>query len=534
MLNELAYSAFLDELEKIAASSQRMTVSKTREGRRPLSVATMLRKDQEGTLHKKAGLLDALKTPIPGTKDWFVRTGKTGLSGALKTTAGKPVSRAATVTRGGVTSIGSDELKRMGFGDLSKMGGASSSEAYKSIAALKSQLEPGDILLTRAVKPTLMSRVVSAVQGTEYGHSSIYAGNGKVIDTRVKDGVIETTLPEVHKEWGGGRDVRAYRPRVSAEERKKAVEIARTFVGKAYDKAGALRMLLPAAKNDGKGPTAGKEKLLCSQLVVQAYPKLNFAQHKHRDHVLPVDISKSPLTKRVGDLNLEKQSFKLQGHTTFQGLNIAIENRKGSVREGVDSDGKPWKTTFKHPYGYIKKTEGKDGEEIDVYVGPSPDAPDAFVVHQRKLKDGTHDEDKVMLGWKSEDDAREAYLDHYNKVGPKLLGPISTISVDELKRKLTEKRKHTKLAEIDISNTSLYGDKAEHTLPKRKGDVPDMNQSADNSKVAVQASDKPGDVPSRDGSAVSGGRLRQEIGDTPTVIPIGGAQYSSQSGAMSR
>lgn len=46
--------AFLDELQKIAASKNRMTVPQTRSGRRPMSVHTMIEKDKDGTLYKKA------------------------------------------------------------------------------------------------------------------------------------------------------------------------------------------------------------------------------------------------------------------------------------------------------------------------------------------------------------------------------------------------------------------------------------------------------------------------------------------------
>lgn len=31
--------------------------------------------------------------------------------------------------------------------------------------------------------------------------------------------------------------------------------------------------------------------------------------------------------------------YKLQGRTEFQGLKIAIENKKGSIRRGVDENG---------------------------------------------------------------------------------------------------------------------------------------------------------------------------------------------------
>lgn len=198
---------------------------------------------------------------------------------------------------------------------------------------------------------------------------------------------------------------------------------------------------------------------------------------------------------------------KLQGHTTHQGLALAIENRTGSVRKGVDSDGKKWRTIFKHPYGYIKGTEGNDGEEIDAYVGPHDKATHAFVVHQRRLDNGKHDEDKVMLGFKSKADAKSAYLDHYNKVGPKLLGPITTLTIDELKRKLEEKRKHTKLA------MASYGDGVEKQEPA-----------------------KPGDVPSRDGTnpGAAGIEKNEDGRGNATTLPTNGALLSSQTGATTR
>lgn len=85
--------------------------------------------------------------------------------------------------------------------------------------------------------------------------------------------------------------------------------------------------------------------------------------------------------------SIRKYAYVLEGHTTFQGIPISIENDKGSVRKGVDKDGKPWKTEMKFPYGYIDGTKGADGEEVDVYVGPDKSADKAYVVQQRRQKD---------------------------------------------------------------------------------------------------------------------------------------------------
>lgn len=206
----------------------------------------------------------------------------------------------------------------------------------------------------------------------------------------------------------------------------------------------------------------------------------------------PMSVTTMLAKDRAGTLHkkdegLAKKAFKLQGHMKFQGIPIAIENRKGSTREGVDPDGKPWKTTFEMPYGYIKKTEGKDGEEIDAYIGPQDDATHAFVVHQRKIDGTGHDEDKIFLGMPSVEAVRKAYLKHYNKVGPKLLGEISTISMDMLKQKLEESRKHTKLAvAMGTSN--------------------------------VVAGSKKGDVPSRDGNAAEAGKVEEQVGAMPLDI----------------
>lgn len=140
--------------------------------------------------------------------------------------------------------------------------------------------------------------------------------------------------------------------------------------------------------------------------------------------------------------------FKLQGHTTYQGIPIAIENRKGSVREGVDKDGKPWRTVMKHPYGYVKGSKGADGEEVDVYVGPAKDAPHVFVVHQKK-DDGRYDEDKAILGVKSRNEAKKLYLAHYNT--DKYLGPIKQVPIERFKALVSSGKPLTKISASSIN-----------------------------------------------------------------------------------
>jgi hypothetical protein len=114
----------------------------------------------------------------------------------------------------------------------------------------------------------------------------------------------------------------------------------------------------------------------------------------------------------------------------WQGLTIKIENPAGSVREDTKHTPPRWRTKMTCDYGYVTRSEGVDGDEVDVYLGPDLEtARYVFVVHQRKYGDwDKFDEDKCMIGFLSKDTAREAYLKHYDD--PRFLGPISAVPVD--------------------------------------------------------------------------------------------------------
>lgn len=125
----------------------------------------------------------------------------------------------------------------------------------------------------------------------------------------------------------------------------------------------------------------------------------------------------------------------------WRGLVIRVENEAGSVRCGRKPDGTPWETRLLYPYGYVAGTEGVDGDEVDVFLGPNLDAPLVFVVHQRKVGDWRrYDEDKVMLGFETEDDARLAFLRNYDD--DRFLGPITAMSAEEfvVKVRATKRR----------------------------------------------------------------------------------------------
>jgi Inorganic Pyrophosphatase len=94
-----------------------------------------------------------------------------------------------------------------------------------------------------------------------------------------------------------------------------------------------------------------------------------------------------------------------KGHLTIGGLSVSIENPAGSKRRPE------WPTLRSH-YGYIRLTRGADGEQVDCFVRVGTDeswSGPVFVVDQVKL-DGSFDEHKVMIGWRSRQKAIAAYL----------------------------------------------------------------------------------------------------------------------------
>ncbi|ENW30621.1 PLxRFG domain-containing protein [Acinetobacter lwoffii] len=127
---------------------------------------------------------------------------------------------------------------------------------------------------------------------------------------------------------------------------------------------------------------------------------------------------------------IEAGNYK-KGHIKVHGLDIAVENPRGSERRGTDPDGKEWAHTMSDHYGYIKKTTGADNEHIDTYIGRNPESEQIFVVDQIDQKTGGFDEHKVMMGFNSQEDAIKAYSSNFDD-GWKV-GPVRAMSKDEFK-----------------------------------------------------------------------------------------------------
>lgn len=122
-----------------------------------------------------------------------------------------------------------------------------------------------------------------------------------------------------------------------------------------------------------------------------------------------------------------------KGHVRVNGFDISIEQPKGSIRSGTDENGNKWETEMKNTYGYIRGTESRDGDHIDVFLGDNLNSDKVFIVDQVNPETLEFDEHKVMMGFDTIEDARAAYLSNYED-GWNGLGDIVEADVQSFRK----------------------------------------------------------------------------------------------------
>lgn len=122
-----------------------------------------------------------------------------------------------------------------------------------------------------------------------------------------------------------------------------------------------------------------------------------------------------------------------KGHIRFAGIDISIESRVGELRTG-EHNGRPWEVVMPADYGYIRRTTGADGEQIDCYIGPNSDAPTVWVIQQGNPDSRAFDEQKVMLGFNSREIAIETYRHGFSDGKGRLrIGGVLELTVEQFK-----------------------------------------------------------------------------------------------------
>jgi hypothetical protein len=144
----------------------------------------------------------------------------------------------------------------------------------------------------------------------------------------------------------------------------------------------------------------------------------------------PADISRVSWIASVVKADIAANVAKAAAKAIdFQGLTIKVDRHVGFVQTGKDENGEKWSRTYAHDYGYIPRTKGGDGDQLDVFLGNHRLSKRVFWITQ-KDRHGAFDEFKVMLGFPDEDAARAAYLKH---VPEKHLGQITEGTIDQMK-----------------------------------------------------------------------------------------------------
>lgn len=188
---------------------------------------------------------------------------------------------------------------------------------------------------------------------------------------------------------GQGGQLRGNEPPASGEQNPTGTEPSDRGAGTSDDSRAAAEAVKTEAKPEPQAPA-----------TVQSAVEAASAQ---------VNTEPTPAQAEAGNYK--------KGHVTIGEFDITIENPAGSLRKGVDADGKEWSTQMANTYGYIKGTEGVDGDHIDVFLHENMDewnGRKVFVVDQTNT-DGSFDEHKVMLGFNDKDEAMTAYLANYDK-----------------------------------------------------------------------------------------------------------------------
>ena len=263
-------------------------------------------------------------------------------------------------------------------------------------------------------------------------------GNGKIADTITNGSFLElkNTPENVGDNYSKGRS-QGFNVFIKVDE-PMTVE---TAIGEIFGK------LKEKVKNHSK-KIEGKVCLLMDK--TNKYVELDINKKGHASiNSVPLVIAKSirvvtnstwlnsilPQLDNLSSKNVTKSltysGHKLQGRTRLYGMDISIENKKGSYRSGVDKDGHKWKTFMHYDYGYIRGTVGTDKDHLDCYVGSDKEAQKVYVIHQNDPVTHKYDEDKCMLCFSSAADAKAAYMKQYDRPG--FYGSMTTMTIEQFK-----------------------------------------------------------------------------------------------------
>jgi hypothetical protein len=145
--------------------------------------------------------------------------------------------------------------------------------------------------------------------------------------------------------------------------------------------------------------------------------------------VEPANINHNPTEAQAKAGNYAKDRL------SFFGLELSIENAKGSIRKGKDKDGREWAVRLPYNYGHLRRQpEAADGDAVDIILGPHTKSRKVFVVDQHDAETGEYDEIKALLGYATRTQAEKAYKVGFSDgKGHKRLGHLAEMDVSHFR-----------------------------------------------------------------------------------------------------
>lgn len=152
--------------------------------------------------------------------------------------------------------------------------------------------------------------------------------------------------------------------------------------------------------------------------VPRASGRINAAAH---------EAATSPRNARPEPTDAQKEAGNYaKGHVRISGMDVSIENPKGSIRRSKADAAEPWQVRMPAHYGYIRGSRGADGDHVDLFIGDRGDNGRFWVINQTTPDGRQFDEHKVVTGVDSAAEATALYKASFaDNFGDRVFSSIS-------------------------------------------------------------------------------------------------------------
>jgi hypothetical protein len=180
----------------------------------------------------------------------------------------------------------------------------------------------------------------------------------------------------------------------------------------------------------------------------------------------------------------------------FAGLQVVIDRPKGSLVRGTLADGTQWSKTWTADYGYFPRTDGGDGQGLDVFLGPNPKSTRVFWTTHKKPS-GQFDQLKTFLGFDSKADASALYAQSFPdelRGGPMKETSVALISalLGRAPEEIMAKLQDGQTALFDLSPADVHTPSAADAPAKKPGKADKKKRGGLGRRVHIRADLAPG------------------------------------------